>query len=98
MELRLSDGHHRNEPTVPEASFELARRCPAEQYWIRWNSALNMFRMQNADVVTLLAAPSLAHQRSSRSDIFEHWYDRVFGLKQLFELRRCVQKFLRRSK
>lgn len=63
-----------------------------------YDGALNMFRMQNADVVTLLAAPSLAHQRSSRSDIFEHWYDRVFGLKQLFELRRCVQKFLRRSK
>ncbi|MGC3968111.1 MAG: glycosyltransferase family 25 protein [Pirellulales bacterium] len=60
-----------------------------------YDGALNMFRQQNHDVVTLLAAPSLAHQRSSRSDIYEHWYDRVPGLRQLFELRRRVKKLVR---
>lgn len=59
-----------------------------------YDGALNMFRQQNPDVVTLLGAPSLAHQRSSKSDIFEHWYDNVPGLKQLFALRRELKKRL----
>ncbi|MCE9604396.1 MAG: glycosyltransferase family 25 protein [Planctomycetia bacterium] len=60
-----------------------------------YDGALNMFRAQNPDIVTLLAAPSLAHQRSSKSDIFEHWYDRVPGVRQLFALRRQLKKRLR---
>ena len=53
-----------------------------------------MFREQNPDVITLLAAPSLARQRSSKSDIFEYWYDKVPGLSQLFALRRALKKRL----
>lgn len=60
-----------------------------------YDGALNMFRQQNPDIITLLAAPSLAHQRSSKSDIFEHWYDNVPGLRQLFALRRALMKRLK---
>lgn len=59
-----------------------------------YDGALNMFRQQNPDLKTLLAGPSLAHQRSSKSDIFEHWYDKVPGLSQLLALRRVLKKRL----
>ena len=42
-----------------------------------FDGALNMFRALNKDVATLIAAPSLASQRSSRSDITGRWFDRV---------------------
>lgn len=59
-----------------------------------YDGALNMFRQQNPDVKTLLAGPSLAHQRSSKSDIYEHWYDKIPGLSQLVALRRALKKRL----
>jgi glycosyl transferase family 25 len=59
-----------------------------------YDGALNMFRLQNPDIKTLLAGPSLAHQRSSKSDIFEHWYDKVPGLSQVMALRRSLKKRL----
>jgi glycosyl transferase family 25 len=59
-----------------------------------YDGALNMFRLQNPDIKTLLAGPSLAHQRSSKSDIFEHWYDKVPGLSQMMALRRSLKKRL----
>lgn len=59
-----------------------------------YDGALNMFRSQNPDLKTLLAGPSLAHQRSSKSDIFEHWYDNVPGLSHLIALRRALKKRL----
>lgn len=42
-----------------------------------YDGALTMFRAQNKDVITLIAAPNLAGQRSSRSDIHGRWFDRV---------------------
>lgn len=42
------------------------------------DGAYSLFRQFNPDVVTLLAAPSLGGQRSSRSDIYPNkWYDRL---------------------
>jgi len=46
-----------------------------------YDGALTMFRAQNKDLVTLIAAPSIAGQRSSRSDIQGRWFDRVPGLR-----------------
>jgi glycosyl transferase, family 25 len=47
-----------------------------------YDGALTMFRAQNKDLVTLIAAPSIAGQRSSRSDIHQgRWFDRVPGLR-----------------
>jgi hypothetical protein len=41
------------------------------------DGGLNWFRRHNPDVQTVLAAPSLAYQRSSRSDISPRWFDRL---------------------
>ena len=42
------------------------------------DGAYSLFRMQHPDALTLIAAPSLGGQRSSRSDIFPNkWYDRI---------------------
>lgn len=46
-----------------------------------YDGALTMFRAQNKDLVTLIAAPSIAGQRGSRSDIHGRWFDRVPGLR-----------------
>ncbi len=41
------------------------------------DGAYSWFRRQNPDVETVLAVPSLAYQRSSRSDLSPNWFDRV---------------------
>jgi len=42
------------------------------------DGAYSLFRMQHPETLTLIAAPSLGGQRSSRSDIFPNkWYDRT---------------------
>jgi hypothetical protein len=45
-----------------------------------YDGALSMFRRHNPGVVTLLAFPSLARQRNSRSDLTPRWFDRVPAL------------------
>lgn len=53
------------------------------------DAAFTMFRAQHPDCVTLIANPSLASQRRSRSDIQQHrWYDRTPGFRQLAMLAR----------
>lgn len=48
------------------------------------DGAYSLYRMQHPDALTLIAAPSLGGQRSSRSDIFPNkWYDRTPVLVQL---------------
>jgi hypothetical protein len=49
------------------------------------DGALCWFRRHNPDVPTVLVAPSLAHQRSSRSDISPRWFDRVPVLRDAIE-------------
>lgn len=46
-----------------------------------FDGALVMFRQQNPDVISLIAAPSLARQRSSRSDVTPKWFDKWPGLR-----------------
>jgi hypothetical protein len=46
-----------------------------------YDGALTMFRDQNKDVIALIAAPSIAGQRSSRSDIHGRWFDRLPALR-----------------
>jgi glycosyl transferase family 25 len=41
------------------------------------DGAFSWFRRHNPDVLTVLAAPTLAYQRSSRSDLTPRWFDRV---------------------
>lgn len=58
-----------------------------------YDGALTMFRAQNKDVVTLIAKPSLAGQRSSRSDIHSRWFDQIAGLRTVAnELRRTIRR------
>lgn len=53
------------------------------------DGAYSLFRQFNMDVVTLLAAPSLGGQRSSRSDIHPNrWFDRLPVLRALASLAR----------
>lgn len=46
------------------------------------DGALSFFRARHPEIVTLVAAPSLAHQRSSRSDLTPRWFDRIPGLRE----------------
>ena len=45
------------------------------------DAGFSWFRRHNPDVLTVLAAPSLAYQRSSRSDLSPRWFDRVLVLR-----------------
>jgi glycosyl transferase family 25 len=48
------------------------------------DGAYSTFRMQNPDIITLIASPNLGWQRSSRSDIHANaWFDRIPVFKQL---------------
>jgi hypothetical protein len=57
------------------------------------DGAYSMFRAQNRDIQTLVAAPNLGWQRSSRSDISTTWFDRVPGLMQLARLGRAAKQW-----
>lgn len=56
------------------------------------DGAYSLFRQFNPDVITLLAAPSLGGQRSSRSDIYPNkWYDRLPLTRTLAGLARGIK-------
>ena len=42
------------------------------------DGAYSTFRVQNPDVVTLIASPNLGWQRSSRSDVTPNWWARTW--------------------
>ena len=44
---------------------------------MHFDGALGWFRRNHPDVPTVLVSPSLAHQRSSRSDLTPSWFDRL---------------------
>jgi glycosyl transferase family 25 len=50
-----------------------------------FDGGLSWFRRHNPDVQTVLAAPSLASQRSSRSDLSPRWFDHVPVLRDAAE-------------
>lgn len=41
------------------------------------DGALSFFRLRHPEIITLVACPSLASQRSSRSDLTPRWFDKV---------------------
>jgi hypothetical protein len=48
------------------------------------DGAMSTFRAQRPELITVLAAPSLAQQRSSRTDLHPNsWFDRLPGTRQL---------------
>ena len=49
------------------------------------DGSLSWFRRENPDVITLMAAPPLASQRSTRSDLSPRWFDRVPMLRHAAE-------------
>ena len=57
-----------------------------------FDGALSWFRRQNPDVETVLAVPSLAYQRSSRSDLSPSWFDRVPGLSSFASTARVLRR------
>jgi len=46
------------------------------------DGAISFFRARHPEYLTLAAAPSLAGQRPSRSDLTPRWFDRVWGLRE----------------
>jgi len=54
------------------------------------DGALSFFRAKHPEIVTLVAAPSMAQQRSSRSDLTPRWFDRVPGLRETAGLWRTL--------
>jgi hypothetical protein len=54
-----------------------------------------MYRAANPKVVTLLAQPVVAGQRSSRSDITSKWWDKVPGVGGAIGLARGLKRRLR---
>ena len=59
------------------------------------DGAFAMFRAAHPEVVTLLARPSMASQRSSRSDITFRSFEQVPGLKQARGLARVLKRKLK---
>lgn len=60
------------------------------------DGAFTFFRAANPDVRTLVASPSLASQRSSRSDITPRWFDRVPALREASAAARWARRLLPR--
>jgi glycosyl transferase family 25 len=59
---------------------------------MHYDGALTMFREAHPDINTLIAQPSLGWQRSSRSDIHGHWYDKVWGLRNAADMARSLRR------
>jgi glycosyl transferase, family 25 len=62
---------------------------------MHYDGALSTFRAANPDILTLIAQPSLGLQRSSRSDIHGHWYDKVAGAQEAAAMARRVRQYWR---
>lgn len=59
------------------------------------DGAYSRFREKYADMITLIASPSVGFQASSRSDITTSWVDEVFILKNVSSAARKVKLHLR---
>jgi glycosyl transferase family 25 len=60
------------------------------------DGALTMFRSAHPEFITLIAQPSLADQRSSRSDITFGAFESVPGVKQAMSVARKLKRALKR--
>jgi hypothetical protein len=89
--------HRRILPQLLDFLENLQRRRPGHPAGgpMHYDGALATFRAQNPDVVTLIAYPCLGFQRSSRSDIYIRWYERVPILRQASDMARKLRSWLR---
>jgi glycosyl transferase, family 25 len=55
------------------------------------DGALSSFRVRHPEIRTLVAAPSLASQRPSRSDLTPRWFDRIPGLRTMADWLRLLR-------
>lgn len=65
---------------------------------MHYDGALTMFRQANPHILTLIAQPSLASQRSSRSDIHQAWYEKLPGLRFGADMARSLREYYRASR
>jgi glycosyl transferase family 25 len=56
------------------------------------DASLTWFRRDHPDVVTILAAPTLAMQRSTRSDLSPRWFDRLPVVRHAAEVARAWRR------
>ena len=59
------------------------------------DGAFNIYLLQNPNVPCYVASPSLASQRSSRSDLTPKWFDNVPGFRQAASTARKVKRWLK---
>ena len=59
------------------------------------DGALTMYRAAHPEIVTLIAQPVVAGQRSSKSDITSKWWDKVPGVGGALGLARGIKRRLR---
>jgi glycosyl transferase family 25 len=62
------------------------------------DGSLTWFRRDHPDVVTVMVAPTLANQRSTRSDLSPRWFDRLPVLSHAAEMARVVWRGGHRAK
>jgi hypothetical protein len=61
------------------------------------DGALDVFLIQNPDVPCYCCSPSMASQRSSRSDLLPKWFDKLPGLRQTAGTYRKVKRWLKQA-
>jgi hypothetical protein len=86
--------HRRALPRVVTFLESVLRREPGDPDGgpMDVDGAYSFFRARNPDVLTLVAATSLATQRPSRSDITPKWFDDVPGLSTWAEAARWCKR------
>jgi hypothetical protein len=62
---------------------------------MHYDGALTMFRLAHPEILTLIAHPNLGWQRSSRSDIHGHWYDKLAGIRDGADFARRIRQTFR---
>ena len=56
------------------------------------DGAYSTLRFQNEDLRTLASFPSMGYQRSSRSDIYERWFDEIRIMRPLLSVARKIKR------
>jgi hypothetical protein len=58
------------------------------------DGAYSTLRVQNENLRTLAFFPTMGYQRSSRSDIYEQWFDGIQVLRPLVSVARKIKRHL----
>lgn len=100
--IMLSHAYAVNAPILDRliAFLETIRKRPTghpEGGPMPFDGAVSTFRAGNPDVLTLVASPSVASQRSSRSDLTPKWFDTIPIVRPIVAFLRTVQRQLKRK-